>query len=258
MKKCNECGAELTESAVFCHECGARVRENERTAESGNTTAKTTMPPLAKMFSDAEYSGGKTSSESKVIFEKLSAKWDEIFARDEFLGENVEFRGKKLTDFGQGNTLNVPEQIRRIFADSAINISGSDASHLSKIVSVSPIASFFGAVDENKNIAYCNNRDKMTALAYIFTKETVFLVYSTESGKKLELSADEEKICVSLSAPEKDTISATAEGNMETALVKVKAFVEKIDARKERYEQDEQEAELAQTSAALDDALGDL
>ena len=34
MKKCNECGAELAEGAVFCHECGTRVAENGSPAVS--------------------------------------------------------------------------------------------------------------------------------------------------------------------------------------------------------------------------------
>ena len=115
----------------------------------------------------------------------------------------------------------------------------------------------------------CLNPDKKTELAYIAFGTGVSLEYSAESGKKLELSADKEKIRLSLAAPGKDTISATAEGNMETALVTIKAFVGKLEAERERCEQAQAEAQqilaqekhdarIAATKTALDDALGDL
>lgn len=277
MKKCEKCGAELADGAVFCHECGARVIESGSPAASDDKTVETTMPPLAKTFSDARYSGGRTGEEAKIIFEKLASKWDEIFARDEFLGGNVEFGIKELQDvlvkklssgqptindafswFGQG--LKAVDSFASIFETSVKTLAsgGSLENEMERVKEAGAIKSYS-----------CLNPDKKTELAYIAFGESISLEYSAENGKKLELSADAGKICVSLSAPGKDTISATAEGNLEAALVTIKAFVGKLEAEQERCEQAEAEAQqilaqekhdarIAATKTALDDALGDL
>ena len=277
MKKCNECGAELAEGAVFCHECGARVRENERTAESGNNTAKTTMPPLAKSFSDARYSGGRTGEEAKIIFERLLAKWDEIFARDEFFGGNVEFGIKELPDYLVKKLSSGQTTLSDAFAlfERGAKVGSFLASILES--SARTLASGGSLEKEKERVkeagtikSYsCLNPDKETELAYIAFGASISLEYSAENGKKLELSANKEKIRLSLVSPGKDTISATAEGNLETALVTIKAFVGKLEAERERYEQAQaeknqalaqayRESRIAATKTALDDALGDL
>ena len=212
-------------------------------------------------MADVHYTGDKDEATSKATFETLLAKWDEIFQREEFFGDDAEWSkadGIDRVSTAGGKTLEFGvKSARKVKGDASGMISGMMASAIGGLL--------YGTNENTMSFAY-SSAGKTLELAIrsvlqtptkgnlgeVFCLGEVFWIFPSDSSVEVSFSINGEK-------------SSGAQSELATMYDFVKKdlafFIKKLTEakqKKEKREADAKNAELEAHKAALYDALGDL
>ena len=202
-------------------------------------------------MADVHYTGDKDEATSKATFETLLAKWDEIFQRDEFFGDDAEWSeadGKDRVSIAGGKTLEFGvKSARKVKGDATGMIGASILGGLLDGVNENTMSFAYGTAGKTLELV-------ITGVAQDVTKGN--LVFSSENSVGVSFSVNGEKLYGAQS--ELSALDDFEKKHLLSFIDKLTEAKKKDADRKKKREADAKNAELEAHKAAINDALGDL